>query len=67
MLPKLVETVAARRRAEERAALLESMPRKRSNRLQVVGVGVGGTEWAPLGVKRAPSMSQGKQCMPALC
>jgi hypothetical protein len=37
ILPKLVETANARRRAEEKAALLAAMPKKRSNRLQVGG------------------------------
>jgi hypothetical protein len=35
VLPKLVETAAARKRAEERAAVLAALPKKRSNRLQV--------------------------------
>jgi hypothetical protein len=35
ILPKLAETANARRRAEERQAALEALPRKRSNRLQV--------------------------------
>jgi hypothetical protein len=61
VLPKLVETAAARKRAEERAAVLAALPKKRSNRLQVggvdggvdggvgvnvgVGVGMGGAGW----------------------
>ena len=35
ILPQLVEATHARRKAEEKAALLEAMPRKRSNRIQV--------------------------------
>jgi hypothetical protein len=35
VLPKLMDTVQARRKAEERAAALEAMPKKRSSRLQV--------------------------------
>jgi hypothetical protein len=35
ILPKLIDTVQARRRAEERAAALEAMPKKRSSRIQV--------------------------------
>ena len=42
ILPKLVETANARRRAEEKAALLAAMPKKRSNRLQVGWVQRGG-------------------------
>ncbi|KAK9832938.1 hypothetical protein WJX74_002411 [Apatococcus lobatus] len=38
ILPKLRETVAARRRAEERAAAIEAMPRKRSSRIQVLNL-----------------------------
>ena len=35
ILPQLRDTVQARRKAEERAAALEAMPKKRSSRLQV--------------------------------
>lgn len=35
VLPKLMDTVQARRKAEERAAALEAMPKKRSSRIQV--------------------------------
>lgn len=38
VLPKLVETEQARKRAEEKAAKLEAMPRKRSTRIQDVQV-----------------------------
>ena len=38
LLPGLLETAAARKRAAERAAALEAAPRKRSSRLQVKGV-----------------------------
>ena len=37
ILPQLRDTVQARRKAEERAAALEAMPKKRSSRLQVGG------------------------------
>ncbi len=40
ILPRLRETVAARRRAEERAAAIEAMPRKRSSRIQVSSIPV---------------------------
>lgn len=36
LLPKLIDTVSARKKADERAAALEAMPKKRSSRLQVV-------------------------------
>ena len=35
ILPQLELTVAARRKAEEKAALRDAMPKKRSTRLQV--------------------------------
>ena len=35
ILPQLVESAAARRRAEEKQAAIEAMPKKRSSRLQV--------------------------------
>ena len=35
ILPRLVETANARKRAQEKAAALEAMPKKRSSRLQV--------------------------------
>ena len=35
LLPKLIDTVSARKKADERAAALEAMPKKRSSRLQV--------------------------------
>ena len=35
ILPQLIESVAARRRAEEKQAAIEAMPKKRSSRLQV--------------------------------
>ena len=35
ILPHLVESAAARRRAEEKQAAIEAMPKKRSSRLQV--------------------------------
>lgn len=35
ILPKLVESAAARRRAEDKQAAIEAMPKKRSSRLQV--------------------------------
>ncbi|CAL8467238.1 g6774 [Coccomyxa elongata] len=38
LLPKLMDTVQARRKAEERAAALEAMPKKRSSRLQVLQI-----------------------------
>lgn len=38
ILPQLVESTAARRRAEERQAAIEAMPKKRSSRLQVHSV-----------------------------
>ncbi len=39
ILPKLVETAAARKRAAEKAAKYEAMPRKRSSRI-VVSIGI---------------------------
>lgn len=36
ILPKLIETANARKRAEEKAAMLATMPKKRSSRLQVL-------------------------------
>lgn len=36
LLPKLIDTVSARKKADERAAALEAMPKKRSSRLQVM-------------------------------
>lgn len=36
LLPKLIDTVSARKKADERAAALEAMPKKRSSRLQVI-------------------------------
>ena len=39
IFPRLVETANARKRAQEKAAALEAMPKKRSSRLQV-GPGV---------------------------
>ena len=38
ILPQLVESAAARRRAEEKQAAIEAMPKKRSSRLQVHSV-----------------------------
>ena len=35
ILPQLIESAAARRRAEEKQAAIEAMPKKRSSRLQV--------------------------------
>ena len=35
IVPRLVETANARKRAQEKAAALEAMPKKRSSRLQV--------------------------------
>ena len=35
ILPQLVESAAARRRAEEKQAAIEAVPKKRSSRLQV--------------------------------
>lgn len=35
ILPQLVDSAAARRRAEEKQAAIEAMPKKRSSRLQV--------------------------------
>ena len=35
ILPQLEQTVTARRKAEEKAALRDAMPKKRSTRLQV--------------------------------
>lgn len=41
ILPQLVESAAARRRAEEKQAAIEAMPKKRSSRLQVHHISLG--------------------------
>ena len=58
IVPGLIETVAARKRAEDKAAALEAMPRKRSSRIQV-GFSRVATE-----SKRHQSCFSGGTCLP---